>query len=447
MYLSFIKVFNIVLLSIFLLAFALITIALIRTVLFKNNKIKVLEKTSLSSEKINEYQENIEFLFTNELFSAIESLFPTITSKCEKVNFDHGMLYKYRSNQIETTNILVDVPIESIEPNEIKLSATSANGKNTYNSKSTLYSIFDSLETLLIKEKNLDLNITICVYQKKYTNNDMVVHMFEAGEKYDFAIGEGGNILDPITTGYNSFYAFLGTSVNEKATIKFKTKKIGKGQERIEDFIKELKNEQIFELKIASESIPTIRTISKGMLYGNRFILNNIAWLPTLGRRIVEEELTQLNKAWKTWMNIKEVVEDENGFSVDIDFYISNSETVNDIISLLSKKTIKYSLEYEVIEKDEKSRVVSTHDYYYRKLSSIIENSFQELYVMSYAINENISDRNIDKICESVIRFNPIYYSRDAIIGKDTDNEWVSFSSIDKAINFYEEFFLNFRRK
>ena len=66
---------------------------------------------------------------------------------------------------------------------------------------------------------------------------------------------------------------------------------------------------------------------------------------------------------------------------------------------------------------------------------------------MPYTLNENISDRNIEKISEIVVRLNPIYYSRDAIIGRETDNEWVSFSSIDKAINFYEELFLNLRRK
>ena len=70
MYLSFIKVFNIVLLSIFLLAFALITIALIRTVLFKNNKIKavVIDKFTETRKFIDNTLASVETQTGNKAY-------------------------------------------------------------------------------------------------------------------------------------------------------------------------------------------------------------------------------------------------------------------------------------------------------------------------------------------------------------------------------------------
>ena len=127
----------IILLIIFLIAFTLLAIALIRTIVFKNSKIKVLEKNSLSSDKINEYQNNMQYLFTNNLLKAIKNLFPNVCEKGKIIQLNEGFIVSYIKDK-NKPNILINIPISKLEPNEIKMSNQNVVGENTYNSKSQL---------------------------------------------------------------------------------------------------------------------------------------------------------------------------------------------------------------------------------------------------------------------------------------------------------------------
>ncbi len=51
-------------------------------------------------------------------------------------------------------------------------------------------------------------------------------------------------------------------------------------------------------MQIEKEMYPAVMRIAKDMTFGNRFILNNITLFPKLGKRIIEEEFTEINKAW-----------------------------------------------------------------------------------------------------------------------------------------------------
>ncbi len=436
----------IILLIIFLIVFTLLAIALIRTIVFKNSKIKVLEKNSLSSDKINEYQNNMQYLFTNNLLKAIKNLFPNVCEKGQIVQLNDGFIVSYikgKNNQ----NILINIPISKLEPNKIKMSNQNVLGENTYNSKSQLYCILDALENIILSDNNLGVNIYIDVYPKDKTNDEAIKYLKKQKLEFELVLGEGGEILDTISTGFRSFYAFLGVGINEKIVIRFKTKKISKGFERLEDFIEELNNQSLFEMKIDKEAVPIITNLSKDMLYGNRFILNNISWLPRLGKRIVEEELLECNKAWKTRYVIGDIFNDDEYYYVDIKFYLSSTDSEESIINLFKKMIIKYSLEYSIISKDEKSRDINGNHHIYNIVKNTVENVFQELYTTPYIINEEVHDRKSKEIGKCVIRFAPLYYSRDALIGQTKGTEWVSLSSIDKCISFYEELFINFGRK
>ena len=100
---------------------------------------------------------------------------------------------------------------------------------------------------------------------------------------------------------------------------------------------------------------------------------------------------------------------------------------------------IKYGLEYTVINKKEKSPKISYHSAVYKFVKSLVDECFSDLYTSSYVINDEVYDRESQKIGGNVIRFIPIYYSRDALISMKTGDEEVTFSSMDKATRFYEE--------
>lgn len=442
MVLSFIAIVNTVLLAIFFIGFVFVCIALFRTMLFKNERIKVLSRTSLSSEKINEYQKNMKYLFSNDLVSALEKIFSICFVKGKIKKIGNSYIYEYRSNNIDAENILIDVPLTSYSANEIVVSQHGISGENTYNSKSQLYCVFDALENVFLQNENININLNIAIYEKENTNEEIVNYLYEKNEKMLLTLGEGGKILDPIVSGFRSYYALIGVATNEEVVIRYKTKKIGKGEERLKDFISEITDKNLFELKLENEMYPTVTRIAKDMTFGNRFILNNIHLFPKLSRRIIEEEYTEINKAWKTSFACGEIIEDDGNYYVDIKFNASFSDDEKKIIELIEPFVLKYGIEYSVINKKEKSDKVSIHSNIYKLINSIVDESFSELYTTSYVINEEINDYFSQKISENIIRFIPLYYSRDALVGMKTGNEEVTFSSLDKATSFYEELFI-----
>lgn len=442
MILSFIDVLSTALLIIFFIFFIFVCIALFRTMIFKNKQIRVLARTSLSSEKIDEYKKNISVLFSNDMIESLEKIFPEcfIKGKINKIGTSY--LYVYRSNNFEAENIMINVPVTSFMPNEIEISQYGACGGNTYNSKSQLYCVFDALENVFLQSEQLNMNLNIAIYEKEKTNEEIVNYLFEKNEKIFLTLGEGGMILDPIVSGFRSYYALIGVGTNEQIIIRFKTKKIGKGKERLNDFVSEISEKNLFSMKLENESFPIVTRIAKDMTFGNRFILNNISIFSKLSERIIEEEYTEINKAWKTTFTYGEIQEEENNYYIDIKFNASESDDEKNVLNLLDNYVVKYGVEYSVINKKEKSKKVSIHSNVYKMVNAIVDESFYELYTTNYIINEDVYDTYSQRISENIIRFIPLYYSRDALIGKKTGNEEVTFSSIDKATSFYEELFI-----
>ena len=441
--LSFIQVFSIVLLVILVIGIVFVAVALFRTIIFKNPYIKVIKKPNLTSGKIDEYQKSLEILITNRLDKAMLDLFPNAMIKGKLVYFKSGLMYIYQNNEINVRNVLIDVPLKSLNPNPVEFDNQYVIGDNTYRSKVELYALMDSIETALIQNKEIKLNLKVLIYEKAQTNAEMIGYLFERGERFDLAIGEGGKILDPLSTNLTSYYSFVGVGVNEKVTYKFKTKKIGKGNLRLSSFIGTLLNEEIFKLRYNPELIKFATYVGKDMSFGNRFVINNIVWLPKIGEKLIDDEIKFISSAWKTYFVFDEVYTDEEECYVYCDFYLSNPETFEDVRLKLNDLLIKYGIEGELVNKLEKTRTTNIRNRMYRRFLGVIDRSINDTYIAPYLINGEVSDRDLSKVSRCVIRFSPLYYPKEVLEG-ESEKEMVSYTSIDRGINFYEELIKEF---
>ena len=198
MYLSFVNVLVIVIIIILFLFVGFITFALLKTAFFKNPYIRAIRKPNLSSGKIDEYQKSLEVILTNRLDKALLDLFPNAMIKGKLVYFKSGLMYVYKNTEQDAKNILIDVPLKSLQPNEIEINNQAVIGDNTYRSKVELYTLMDSIETALQESDGIRLNIKVLIYEKSQTNKEMIEYLRGKGEKFDLIIGEGGKILDPL---------------------------------------------------------------------------------------------------------------------------------------------------------------------------------------------------------------------------------------------------------
>ena len=445
MYLSFIDVFVVVIIILLVLVVAFISFALLRTTFYKNPYIKAIRKPNLSSGKIDEYQKSLETMLTNRLDKALLDLFPNAMIKGKLVYFKSGLMYIYRNNEIDAMNILVDVPLKSLDPNEVEFDNQFIIGNNTYRSKTELYTIMDAIETTLQDDGDLKLNIRVLMYDRSQTNNEMITYLFDKGIKFDLIIGEGGKILDPLSTNLPSYYSFSGVGVNEKVTYKFKTKKQAKGNLRLSAFIGEMLNDNLFNLKSNKELLKFALFVGKDMSFGNRFIINNILWLPKVGEKLIDDEIKFISSAWRTYFVFDELYSSEDECYIYCDFYLANSETIDDVNLAISKLLTKYGVEFEVVSSSEKTRITNIRSRNFKRFTDVVDRTITDTYFTPYIINSDVSDRDIEKLGRCVIRFSPLYYPKEVLDG-ESEKEMVSYTSIDRAINFYEELIKEFSK-
>ncbi len=68
-------------------------------------------------------------------------------------------------------------------------------GENTYNSKTQLYCVFDALENVFLQGGDPNVNLSIAIYEKIKTNEDIINYLYEKDEKMSLILGEGGKNL------------------------------------------------------------------------------------------------------------------------------------------------------------------------------------------------------------------------------------------------------------
>ena len=445
MFLSFIDVFLIVVIILVFAICGFIVFALLKTVVFKNPYIKAIRKPHLSSGKIDEYQKSLETILTNRLDKALLDLFPNAMIRGKLVYFKSGLMYIYRNNEIEAMNILIDIPLNSLNPNEVEFDDQYVIGNNTYRSKVELYTLMDSIETMLLEDKGIKLNIKVLIYEKAQTNSEMIAYLFDKGERFDLIIGEGGKILDPLSTNLRSYYSFLGVGVNEKLTFKFKTKRAAKGNLRLSAFIGEMLNDNLFSLKSNKELLRFALYVGKDMSFGNRFIINNIVWLPRVGEKLIDDEIKFISSAWRTYFVFDEIYTTEDECYIYCDFYLANSETIDDVNLAIGKLLTKYSVESEIITKLDKTRSTNIRSRNFKRFTDVVDRTITDTYFTPYIINKDVSDREVEKLGRCIIRFSPLYYPKEVLDG-ESEKEMVSYTSIDRAITFYEELIKEFSK-
>ena len=214
---------------------------------------------------------------------------------------------------------------------------------------------------------------------------------------------------------------------------------------RLSAFIGEMLNNNLFSLKSNKELLKFATYVGKDMSFGNRFIINNILWLPRIGERLIDDEIKFISGAWRTYFVFDEMYTTEDECYIYCDFFLANSETIDDVTMVLSKFLTKYSVEYEIINDSVRTKITNIRSKNFKKFSEVVDRTITDTYQTPYIINKDVSDREVEKLGRCVIRFSPLYYPKEVLDG-ESEQEMVSYTSIDRAIAFYEELIEEFSK-
>jgi carboxypeptidase PM20D1 len=214
-----------------------------------------------------------------------------------------------------------------------------------------------------------------------------------------------------------------------------------------QEFIKEIKTNNIFKSKIDKLSKMTLKEILKDMSFKNRFFFSNQFLFKKTVKKLIDEKYIEVSKMLKTTVSNSDVLETVDDVYIDMTFELATHESTADVLLRLADYMVKYNIEYEILSIKAASKVTSLETKGYQIVKEVIESVYKDLYVVPTIITRISEKRYFDKVSDCVIRFSPLYYSmnayRDALKGK----EHISINSLSYGVCFFDKILKTYKRR
>jgi len=456
MFLNFFRDIGIVTSIVLCVILVILFICLIKALILCNKDIKILPKNDVDKNVRFSYGKKLEELVRiattsnetaeqyHEFREKLKKEYPLIHQNFDKERIDGNAVFTYKRKIEGAPNILYATHIDSkIILEEPYMTQKHLYGSGTYDAKALLFVILEAIENVLREDKVLNNNLTIVMTkddEDSREGEDKIIDKFlREGKFFDLIIEEGSGIMNPISSGLRSHYAFIGIGVTGEVTFRFKTSKAAKGEARLQNFIFEISSSQVFKAKIDKQTRMTIKAIARDMTFSNRIIYSNSLVFRGLIKRFLDNDQVELSRVLKTQARVGEVLENDTDYYVDVVFELANHDNVAEVLCAIDKYMLKYSVEYEMIASKEGTRITSTKTKAYKTVTKVIKDNFDDIYIAPWIITSISENREYDRVSDNVIRFSPLYYSHNAKINRKTNNEYVSLNSLAKGVSFFEK--------
>lgn len=456
MFLNLFKTIGVVTSIVFCLILLVLLLCVLKAVFLRNKEIKILPK--------NDIDKNIRFEYGKKLLALVEIAtssndaaeryhefreklkkeYPLIHENFNKERIDGNAVFTYKKKIENAPNILYATHIDSKSIlKKPYMTQRHLYGSGTYDAKSLLFVLFEAIENILREDKELKNNIVIVVTkddEDSKQGEDKIIHKFlREGNFFDLIIEEGSGIMDPISSGLRSHHAFVGIGVTGEVTFRFKTSKAVKSEARLQNFIFEISNSQIFKSKIDKQTRTTIKAIARDMTFTNRIIYSNTFVFRHLIKIFIDNDQVELSRVLKTQVNAGLIKNNETDYYVDVVFELANHDSIADVLCVLDNYMVKYSIDYEMIASIDGTRTTATNTKAYKTVTRVIKENYKEVYIAPWIITSISQNREYDRVSDNVIRFSPLFYSHNAKINRKTSNEYVSLNSLAKGVQFFEK--------
>lgn len=464
MYLSIIQLIEIGVALIFLLIVIIIVICLLRAIFIRNKEIKVIQLHDINQEQSEQYLDKLHGLvgIQTSSFDDPEAFhlfreklkvdYPNIHENFIKEKIGKNAVFTSKTKVEKAPNILFAAHVDySTNIQDVKKENGELFGNGTFDSKSLFFSMFQAVEEILSDQSRLDVNLTMVMTTDDATTkagiNHIVDQFLKTGKFFDLVIEEGSGIVDPSYFGLKSHYALIGIGVTGEALVKFNTSTENQGEKRLNEFLDQLPYFRKFKAKIDNKAILPLKKIAKDMPFFERFFFNNLGLFKGYVKRKIDEEYLGLSKLLKTQIIYEDAICTEDDCESKIRFEFSTADSVADVLFALSKPLKKYQIDYQVLKNIESSRITSLDTEGYKVVEKTIEKVFKSVYTAPVILTDIADRRNFDKVSDCVIRFSPLYYSKDALQDGRHGYEHVTGKSLCYAVSFFKEILKTYTRR
>ncbi|MFA6627158.1 MAG: M20/M25/M40 family metallo-hydrolase [Bacilli bacterium] len=428
---------------------------LIRATFMRNKNVRVLRfPQTLTVENEKHAQDLLELLSIkttsyedDEAYHTfrekMKTMFPLIHQYMKREKINNNIIFTFKTATQSKKILFVTHMDTSFGTEEKYADNHEVYGPGAFDSKALLYATLRAAEEILADHLTLKTSITIIVTVDDETTkkgNEAIVNQFlKQGQFFNLVIEEGIGIIDPTFLELKSHFALLGVGVTGEVGIRYKVKKTQKSREKLESFIEDLQNANVFKSQVDHNARRVLSHFAKDMPFHNRFLFSNIWMFRGIVKSIINADQTEFSKLLKTTFTISTLRENDQQYYCDVTFQLATHDTISEVVTALNQFVKRYDVDYEIINIKQASKQTSEKMRGYQIVKEAVENIYQELYVAPYIITKISDERYLNRVSDCVIRFSPLYYPYQAIIDAENGNEHVMKKSITYGINVYKK--------
>ncbi|HPG92321.1 MAG TPA: M20/M25/M40 family metallo-hydrolase [Clostridia bacterium] len=403
----------------------------------------------------------------------LETLFPLTHKHLERKIIEHGLIYHWKGETNDKAVVLMshhDVVSATgdwtHEPFGGEIKDGVIWGRGTFDTKGSLFAIFQSVEELLAKgykPKN-DLYITSGCDEEtdSLSQTQIVKYLTENKVKIGLVIDEGGAATTDPMGGVKGAFAMIGVAEKGYADIKFVAKSKG-GHASVQQkntpiaklaaFITYLEKHDPFTKKMN----PTIKEMFTRMApystFAIRLIFSNLWLFGGLLTKLLDKISPSGGAMVKTTYSFTtcggseslNVLPDTAYVTANVRFIFH--QDMDESIVIFGKIADKFGLEMEVLQSNPACKVVSYQSDMFRMVERIITDNYKDIVVSPYVMTGATDGRHYNALCDNVLRFSPVYAIAEQIDSMHSLNENIYINSLPKAVDFYKQVIEKYNEK
>lgn|SRR5690554_3926155 len=429
-----------------------VLIIIVKTLLIRNKEVRTLnfDNETINKQYAQEAFDLIKIKTPSEEDSAtyhefrekMKELFPLVHQKLKRKKLGSNVIFTYEVNEAFRPHILIVSHIDTFNVNdEVYMTDKEIRGEGSFDSKALVYAVFQAMEEKLNEEINVNIMLIITTDDKaSRTGSEQLVNYFtRRGLFFNLVLEDGAGIIDPYAFDLKSNHALIGVGVTGEVIVRYQAKKRHVALHNLENFIEEIKEEDIFKAKIDRNSAKVLKAFSKDMNFKNRLLFGNPNLFSFFIKRKLNKHKIEIGKLIKTQVDFSKIKEDDEYYYSDCTFGLATHDTPAEIIRTIAPYVQKYELTYEVSKIADSSKVTSEKSEGYKKVEDVIDKTFSDVYVTPYIITKFSERRYFTRVSDCVIRFSPLYYDHEKLTNALEGNESLSKLSLNKAIRFYKK--------
>ena len=408
----------------------------------------------------------------DKFYSALETMFPNLTSKAKKLTFGGGCFFYVIEGKNAKKNILLMSHHDVVDGDDSwgtdPFCATEKDGylfgRGTIDTKTPLFAELQAAEELLAEGYDFDgFNLYIGSSNNEEVCGDGMVlateYFKEQGIRFDIVLDEGGAITEGQIPGVKCKSAVV--AVHEKSrhiyrcTANLDTKGHGgfggskdSAVERLSRFITEVSDKQkkIYKGRFYPEVRATFERHVPYMAFPMSFLFGNIGIFSPIIKKIMMG-IPAASAMLSTGLSFTTL---KAGNDLDPQIRAKSAETTmflrcvreDDLYKGLNKiKKIanKYGVEIDELERDYCRPTDFTGDAF-KTVEALLHENFPDIAVVPFLLTAGTDARRFTDVADNILRFAPIDLNKAQFATIHNANEHIGIKNIGECVVFYKDF-------